>query len=135
MTVEIKGITELQRELEKRYGKEAMLRKSDKALVEASDYFVNELKNKFETFKDTGASIDEMHRSSPYTDKRSHERAIKISWIGPHERYRIIHLNEHGYDRDGKKITPKGFAVIEKTLVASRQKYRDIVIKELRKNL
>ncbi|SUM32129.1 putative phiSLT protein [Staphylococcus gallinarum] len=71
--------------------------------------FVNELKTQFETFKDTGASIDEMHRSSPYTDRKDNQRAVMISWVGPHERNRLIHLNEHGYDRNGKKVVPRGF--------------------------
>ncbi len=44
----------------------------------------------------------------------------------------IIHLNEHGYTRDGKKYTPRGFGVIaKKTLAASERKYREIIKKEL----
>ena len=35
---------------------------------------------------------------------------------GPTGRYRIIHLNEHGYTRNGKKYTPRGFGVIAKTI-------------------
>lgn len=133
MSVEIKGIPELTERLEKEYGRSAMIKKSDKALVKASDYFVNELKTQFETFKDTGASIDEMHRSSPYTDRKDNQRAIMISWVGPHERNRLIHLNEHGYDRNGKKVVPRGFGAIEKTLEGTREQYRSIVLEELRK--
>ena len=51
----------------------------------------------------------------------------------PTGRYRIIHLNEHGYTRNGKN-TPRGFGVIAKTLKEVESEYRNIVIKELKKN-
>ncbi len=51
--------------------------------------------------------------------------------VGPMNRKNIIHLNEHGYTRDGKKYTPRGFGVIAKTLAASERKYREIIKKEL----
>ncbi|HDZ0037534.1 TPA: hypothetical protein RRP60_002736, partial [Staphylococcus aureus] len=50
---------------------------------------------------------------------------------GPMNRKNIIHLNEHGYTRDGKKYTPRGFGVIAKTLAASERKYKEIIKKEL----
>ncbi|MEJ7197687.1 hypothetical protein WL333_12820, partial [Staphylococcus epidermidis] len=49
--------------------------------------------------------------------------------------YRIIHLNEHGYTRNGKKYTPRGFGVIAKTLKEVESEYRNVVIKELKKKL
>lgn len=39
MSVEIKGVSEVLKQIERRYGREAMREKSDKALNEASDYF------------------------------------------------------------------------------------------------
>ncbi|CAC5658043.1 putative phiSLT protein [Staphylococcus aureus] len=100
MSVEIKGIPEVLNKLESVYGKQAMQAKSDKALNEASEFFIKALKKEFESFKDTGGK-------------------------------NIIHLNEHGYTRDGKKYTPRGFGVIAKTLAASERKYREIIKKEL----
>lgn len=135
MGVEIKGVKELENQLEKRFGATAMRIKSDKALTEASDYMLGEMKNHFEVFKDTGASIDEMTRTKPFTDARDRQRTVVIEWVGPRDRYRLIHLNEHGYDRNGKKIVPRGFGVIEKTLQASQPRYRQIVVDELRKGV
>ncbi|HDE8833970.1 TPA: hypothetical protein PD488_002720, partial [Staphylococcus aureus] len=111
--------------------KQAMQAKSDKALNEASEFFIKALKKEFESFKDTGASIEEMTKSKPYTKVGSQERAVLIEWVGPMNRKNIIHLNEHGYTRDGKKYTPRGFGVIAKTLAASERKYREIIKKEL----
>lgn len=135
MGVEIKGFKELENQLEKRFGVKAMRIKSDKALTESSDYMLNEMKSHFKAFKDTGASIDEMTRTKPFTDARDRQRTVVIEWVGPKDRYRLIHLNEHGYDRNGKKVIPRGFGVIEKTLQASQARYRKIVVDELRKGL
>ncbi|MFF5513027.1 hypothetical protein ACFY3K_00600 [Staphylococcus capitis] len=131
MKVEIKGIPELERTLEREFGKKAMQRKSDKALVKATDFELAKLKHNFLSFKDTGASIEEMTRTKPYTDIRDGRRAVTIHWVGPKERYRLIHLNEHGYTRDGKKYIPRGYAVIEKTLQEIKSKYTSIVRKEM----
>lgn len=135
MSVEIKGIKELENQLEKRFGTSAMRAKSDRALTEASDYMLGEMKTHFKAFKDTGASIEEMTRTRPFTDAKDRQRTVVIEWVGPKERYRLIHLNEHGYERNGKKIVPRGFGVIEKTLQASQGRYRRIVIDELGKDL
>lgn len=135
MSVEIKGIKELENQLEQRFGASAMRAKSDRALTKASDYMLSEMKTHFKAFKDTGASIDEMTRTKPFTDARDRQRTVVIEWVGPKERYRLIHLNEHGYERNGKKIVPRGFGVIEKTLQASQARYRRIVVDELGKGL
>ncbi|MBF7019216.1 hypothetical protein ISO99_04755 [Staphylococcus sp. 18_1_E_LY] len=135
MTVEIKGIPELEKQLEQRFGKQAMREKSDRALEQASDYMLGELKKNFVAFKDTGASINEMKRTQPFTAAKDRQRTVVIEWVGPMDRYRLIHLNEHGYTRNGKKINPRGFGVIEKTLQASQAKYRSICIRELGRSL
>lgn len=135
MSVEIKGVKELENELEKRFGPKAMRIKSDKALIEASEYMLKEMKTNFEAFKDTGASINEMQKTKPFTDARDRQRTVVIEWVGPKDRYNLVHLNEHGYDRNGKKFIPRGFGVIAKTLQASQARYRKIVVDELRKGL
>lgn len=135
MGVEIKGIKKLEDELESRFGQKIMRHKSDLALEKASDYMLEQLKDGFESFKDTGASINEMTRTKPFTSARDNRRTVVIEWEGPKDRYRLIHLNEHGYERNGKKHIPKGFGVIEKKLQSSQQKYTSIVREELSKKL
>ena len=43
-----------------------------------------------------------MSVTKPYSKNISVLRAKSIKWKGPTGRYRIIHLNEHGYTRNGK---------------------------------
>lgn len=132
MSVEIKGIPELQRSLEKRFGKEVMERKSDKALDKVSDYVLNELKKEFEKFKDTGATIAEMTKT-PSQKLTDGNKVIRIIWEGPKSRQSIIHLLEHGFERDGKKYTPPSFGLIAKTLSSCEPRYKAIMRNEMLK--
>lgn len=135
MDCEIKGIPEIEKELEKKFGKTAMRGKSDRALIVSSEFMLKSLKTSFVSFKDTGASIDEMKRTEPFTAKHDNLRTILIEWVGPKDRYKLIHLNEHGYERNGVKYTPRGFGVIAKTLQATKAMYKEIALNELRKSL
>ncbi|CAL27413.1 MULTISPECIES: hypothetical protein [Staphylococcus] len=135
MSVELKGVKELERQLERRFGETAMRRKADDALEKASEYLLKELKKNFEVFKDTGASIDEMHKTKPFTAASDKLRTVVIDWVGPMDRFRLIHLNEHGYTRNGIKYTPRGMGVIAKTLESSESRYRQIIKEELRRSL
>lgn len=133
MSVEIKGVKQLVNQLEKKYGIETTKRVNDQALKKAGAYFEKELSSAFETFKDTGASQDEIQVSEPrYING---VRAITVYWEGPMDRYRLIHLNEWGYTRRGKEYKPRGHAVISKTLNNSEKVYRNIVKDEIRKNM
>lgn len=94
MTAEIRGMSELLGEFERRFGEQAMTRISDEALVEASQVFKVALIAQLNMFKDTGATLDELTFSEPYT--RDGVRTITVHWKGPKGRYRVIHLNEYG---------------------------------------
>ncbi|MFK3938940.1 HK97-gp10 family putative phage morphogenesis protein [Alkalihalobacillus sp. NPDC078783] len=124
--VKVTGEAELIRELEKRYGKEAMQRRVDAALVKGAEVFKKELKREFEKFKDTGASVLEITVSSPldYGGKR----AVRIHWRGDKGRYRIIHLNEFG---TVKNPNPKGKGAIAKAERAATEAYFRTIKEEL----
>lgn len=127
--VKIEGIPKLIKKMEANFGKQAMQEKSDNALISASDFIKSELKYQFKGFSDTGATIREMKRGNPETV--AGKRRVMIYWEGPKERKNLIHLNEHGYTRDGKKYTPRGYGVIAKTIEAGQLKYRSVIRKEL----
>lgn len=133
MSVEIKGVKQLVNQLEKKFCVETTKRVNDQALKKAGAYFEKELSSAFETFKDTGASQDEIQVSEPRYSNGV--RAITVYWEGPMDRYRLIHLNEWGYTRRGKEYKPRGHAVISKTLKNSEKVYRNIVKDEIRKNM
>ena len=122
MSVKITGMDKLTRELEMKYGKASMQSKVDKALKAGADLFVKSLKEEFESFKDTGASIEEMTISEPYTS--SGVRTITVKWKGPKRRYTIIHLNEYGTIKEPK---PRGKGAIARTLENSRKAYRKVL--------
>jgi hypothetical protein len=82
-------------------------------------------------FKDTGASVNEMKISSIQTSRG--RIVVRIYWQGPKDRYRLIHLNEHGYTRDGKQYTPKGMGAIDNSVRHSRKPYFETVRKGLNK--
>lgn len=122
MSVEIRGEEKVLEELEKKLGKESMQHAIDKALLGGANMFVKELKKQFETFKDTGASIEEITVTGPMWE--GGERVIKVHWKGPKGRYRIIHLNEWGTI---KNPNPRGKGAIARALKNSESAYRQAV--------
>lgn len=125
--VKLRGIKKLADDLEKRLGKAAMQRITDKGLIEGAKEFEKELKREFETFRDTGASIEEITISPPYTDRGV--RTIKIHWKGPDGRFRIIHLNEWGTI---KNPNPRGKGAVARAMKNAEKAYRDAVKKALK---
>lgn len=130
MSVDITGMDQIQRELERRLGTQALQRISDKALIKASLVFVKELKSQLESFKDTGATIDEITLTEPYW--KDGVRTITVHWSGPKDRYRIIHLNEFGTVNNPN---PKGKGAIARALQASARAYRQAIIDTFRGEL
>ena len=130
MTVNINGLARLERELEQRFGREHMQRISDEGLKAGARVFVAELKRQFETFKDTGASIEEMTISEPFNDGST--RTIKVYWKGPKDRYRIIHLNEFG---TVKNPNPRGKGAIARAMRNAEAAYRAAIVAVLRGGL
>lgn len=122
MSVNVKGMGKLLNELEKRLGKSRIQEVSDVALNEGAKLFVLELKKQFETFKDTGGSIDEISIFPPETI--GGVRTIRIRWRGPKGRYRIIHLNEFGTITNP---SPKGKGAIARAMRNSEGDYRRVV--------
>ncbi|WP_342515417.1 hypothetical protein [Sutcliffiella sp. FSL R7-0096] len=130
MSVKIRGMDKLLKDLEARLGKEAMQRISDKALMDAAEVFVEELKKEFASFRDTGGSIEEI-TISPIVHVNG-VRTIKIHWSGPKGRYRIIHLNEWGTIRNP---SPRGKGAVARTLNNSKRAYREALKKAIKEGL
>lgn len=130
MSVKIRGLNKLLKELEIRLGKDGMQRISDKALMNAAEEFVKTLKSEFESFKDKGHSISEITIQGP--EWKNNVRTIIVRWRGPHGRYRIIHLNEWGTIRNPN---PRGKGAIARAMKNSEKAYRDAVRKALREGL
>ncbi len=126
MSVIITGVNELVSQLEKRYGKEAMKKKVDAALMKGAAVFKRELIKEFNQFKDTGSSLLEITLSTPMTV--AGKRTIKVHWKGDKQRYRVIHLNEFGTVNNPN---PKGKGAVARAERAARDAYQQVIKEEL----
>ena len=126
LNVKVNGVDEINRELEKRFGGKSMERILDKALLSGASVIKKELERNFDSFKDTGASKDEITISKPMTLNGT--RTVVIHWSGPKKRYTIIHLNEFGTI---KNPSPRGKGAIERALRAGQAEYLRVVKKEI----
>lgn len=130
MSVKMTGEKKLIADIEKRLGKMKAQQLSDIALKKGAEVFVRELKNEFELFKDTGATIDEITISEPVWVNGS--RTIKIHWKGPKDRFRIIHLNEFG---TVKNPNPKGKGAVARAMRNAEKEYRDTIKRVIREGI
>lgn len=126
MSVKITGLKKLQTSLEDKLGKKQMEKVVDKALLQGAEVFVKELKQNFQSFRDTGASIDEITISEPTDGPNG--RQVKIHWKGPDGRFRIIHINEWG---TVKNPNPRGKGKVALSLNSGKKEYRKVIKKIL----
>lgn len=131
--VEFQGVTETIQALEKKLGTNKIRKVTRDAIDEGASDVEEQLKWALLTFKDTGATVDEVVRS--LASYKNYNAEAEIGWNGPKQRYRLIHLNEWGYTRNGRQIKPRGFGVITKSLKSSEKLYLNAVARELRKKL
>ena len=130
MSVKVTGLNQLLGDLEKRFGKEKMQHVSDAALMAGAKVFVKELESQFETFRDTGASIEEITISG--LEWIGGKRTVRIHWRGPEERYRVIHLNEFGTIQNPN---PKGKGAIARAMRNSESAYIRAVEEAVRRGI
>lgn len=128
MGINLKSMKEIEKALEQKYGNKKMRQITDEALVAGGKVIVKEIKKNFETFEDTGASMDEVTLSNPVT--LNGVRTIKVYWKGPKNRYRIIHLNEFG---TVKNPNPRGKGAVDRALRSGRETYFKVVKRRLEK--
>lgn len=130
---QIRGMEELQKAIAEAYSG-AKARKIQREAVEAgADLVVEQLKSNFAPFKDKGYSQDEIMHSDAKTKNDVVE--VKVGWNGPHDRWRLIHLNEFGYTKKGKQYTPTGFGAIDKTINQTKNDYFEAVAGKMREQL
>ena len=131
MGVKVHGVNQLLKELDSRLGKANIDKASDAALTAGSLVFGMELRRQLQTFRDTGATIDELTISAPSSGELG-SRSVQVYWRGPKSRYRIIHLNEWGTIRNP---SPKGKHKIAKAMKVSQRAYGQAIRDSLRRNI
>lgn len=132
-TINIKGNREFQQQLEKQLGKDKTNAITRKAINKAATGVKSNLKSDIEPFKDTGATYDEI----VLTNARKIKGDIRadLGWNGPQDRWRLVHLEEWGYQRNGRQIKPRTFGAITKSLKSSEEMYLSTIEQEMRNSL
>ncbi|PTO36882.1 hypothetical protein C6P52_13280 [Enterococcus mundtii] len=131
--VEMKGVQETIDALENKFGEKKTKTLIKKAINTGAEKVERKLQTDMLVFKDKGYTIDEVVRKN--AAYKNHKAQAEIGWNGPHQRYRLIHLNEWGYTRNGRQIKPRGFGVITKSLKNSEPVYFETVASEVKRNL
>ncbi len=131
MAVKVHGVDKLIQELDDRFGKKRVDSIINDALTNGALVFGMELKRQLATFKDKGYTLDELTISEPGAGNGGN-RSVRIYWEGPHDRYKIIHLNEWGTIRNPN---PRGKGKIAKAMKLSRKAYGKAVRDTIRRNL
>ncbi|WP_260286359.1 hypothetical protein [Peribacillus aracenensis] len=133
MSVEFKGFEDVYKKLQKQLSEQALSRVSNKALMAGANVVSKAVSDEFEAFKDQGWSQEEIVVGK-VTSKNGF-KSILVGWNGPHERYRLVHLNEFGYNRNGKKVKPRGYGSIQRAISNSEGAFLHAVTKEMKKQL
>ena len=126
LKIDIEGVDETIFALERKFGKGGINKIVDKALLAGAEVIKKELERNFETFKQTGASKDEITISEPMTLQG--KRTVLIYWKGPKNRWSIIHLNEWGTIHNPN---PRGKGAIERSLRAGEAEYMRVIAQEI----
>lgn len=133
MPVEVKGDQELIRDLESRFGQQAMAKLSETGLKRAAQMFADTLRRNMTAVDGqyrTGATEDEIVVQGPVM--RRGEWIYVIAWRGPDDRYRLIHINEKGTVQNPN---PPLKGVIARTLNQTTDEFNRILAEEIRKGV
>lgn len=121
MTVELKGLEEVLKNLEEKLGPKKVDRVVKKTLNDAGEDFRKGLAKAVSSYKDTGATEDEVVVSN--ARKQGGKHIVKAGWAGPKKRYKLVHLSEFGYVRWGKRYSPRGSGVIRQYIDVGGKQY------------
>ncbi|RRG09491.1 MAG: hypothetical protein DUD32_04685 [Lactobacillus sp.] len=135
MSVNIKGMDEVLANMEKKLGQRAVSKYSNDALKVAGRYMAVKLKSAVGSYRDTGATVNEVTVGQPRA--RGGVRNIKIGWDGggSKQRYRLVHLNEFGYTRFGRSYSPRGMGKVQNAFDSAKQPMKELEKHELEKLL
>ena len=135
MSYTITGVDEVLAKLDKKFSQSKMTRIEKQALNVAGRYLSSQLRHAVSAYKDTGATVREVTFSTPR--RRNGRVSLKVGWKGDGTmgRWRLVHLNEFGYTRNGKIYSPRGLGIVQKTYDANKDIVKQINLRELKRLL
>lgn len=133
MSVEIKGMDEVLAKLDQQLGTRKVNAYSKEALTIMGRFLAVQIKNAVASYKDTGATVQEIAVSTPR--KKDGTLTVKIGWdgMGSRQRWRLVHLNEFGYTRSGRTYRPRGIGKIQKAYDSNKVQAKELGQNQLRK--
>lgn len=133
MSVEIKGMDEVLAKLDQQLGTRKVNAYSKEALTIMGRYLAVQIKNAVASYRDTGATVQEIIVSTPR--KKDGTLTVKIGWdgMGSRQRWRLVHLNEFGYTRSGRTYRPRGIGKIQKAYDSNKVQAKELGQNQLRK--
>ncbi len=135
MSVEISGMNEVLAKLDEKLSPSRLSRVENEALNVAGRLIAVKLKRAVASYRDTGKTVIEVTVGKARL--RGGVRNIKIGWSGngSGQRYRLVHLNEFGYTRNGKSYSPRGMGKIQAVYDSSKEEVKELQKHELEKLL
>lgn len=130
MSVKITGEADILKNIEAKLGKARTTRVVNKALRATGDEIVELTKDAVSSYIDTGATYDEVVRSNVKGSALG-IKEIDVGWRGDMSRWRLVHLNEFGYVRKGRFVSPRGMGKVQ----GAADKAQQISFKRMRSEL
>lgn len=129
---ELKGMDDILKKLEQKFGSAKVTRAVNKTLNTAGDETQKKVEQGVSSFRDSGATVAQVTRTN--ARKIQEVPTVKIGW-GQGSRWRLEHLNEFGYTRHGKFVRPRGFGVLQRVIDSEKTEYPERIKKGLKENL
>jgi hypothetical protein len=135
VSVSIQGVDEVIKALESQYSQKKVTRAERKAMELSGRYVKDHIKHNIVGYKRTGATVRELIAEKPR--RRAGQMTAKIGWDGKgtYQRWRLVHLNEWGYMRNGKHINPRGVGAIRKAVEGSLKEAAEMQFRVLKETL
>lgn len=129
MGVKITGVEQLLKNIEAKLGAAKTTRVVNKVLNEAGKKVEKGYIDVAKSIHDKGHTEEEVVRTN--ARKVDGVPNVRVGLRGPHNRYAIMHLNEFGFTRKGRRITPRGYGKLQAVVDKSESVYRTEAIKGL----
>lgn len=133
MAVKITGVREIIKGLDDKLGVNKTNRVVNKALRKVGDETEKILREEILTYKRTGATYEDIVKSGVKISGGI--KRIEVGFGGPNQRWRLVHLNEFGYTRFGKRQNPRGMGKVQNVVDRTKPLYKEIMEKELKELL
>lgn len=115
MSVSVKGVDEILKNLEAKLGPARTNRIVNKSLKNYGEKLQQDVQEAVSSYMDTGETYNTVIASGV---KKGPPKTIEVGW-GQGSRWRLVHLSEFGYTRFGKYVSPRGMGklqgVVDKT--------------------